>query len=399
MSMRYVIIGGGIAGTTAAEELRKLDPSSEITIVSEEQHPIYSRVLLPHYIKGKIPRERVFLKKENWYSEQNIDWMPGVLAVYLDTKNKFVTLSNGREIEYDKMLIATGGEPRTIFENSRNISYLRSLSDADNFLELLNSRENNCNGEVFGGGFIACEYINLFAHFSIPTRVSLRGDFFWSKILDREPAEFVNQYLGKNGITLRKNVSFKDSFIEEELKNKSSIFGIGIGIETDFSWLKESGVEISSGIRANEFLETNIPDVYTAGDVAEFYDVIVGRHLKMGNWMSAMSQGRVVAQNMFGNKIVFELVSSYATNILGLEVIFIGDVSKESADEVRIIGSIEEGGITQLFGRKGQLVGAVLLNRNSDRQIITDFIKNKGLLPDKNRELLPELVEGSKKRE
>ena len=387
--MHYVIIGGGIAGTTAAEELRKLDPSSEITIVSEEQHPIYSRVLLPHYIKGKIPRERVFLKKENWYREQNIDWMPGVLAVHLDTKNKFVTLSNGREIEYDKLLIATGGEPRMLFENSHNISYLRSLGDADNFLELLNSCENNCNGEVFGSGFIACEYINLFAHFNIPTRVSLRGEFFWSKILEREPSEFVNQHLKKNGITLRKNVSFSDSFVEEELKNKSSIFGIGIGIETDFSWLKESGIEIKFGIQANEFLETNIPNVYTAGDVAEFYDVIVGRHIRAGNWMSAMTQGRVVAQNMFGNKTVFELVSSYATNILGLEVIFIGDVSKEASDEVRLFGSIKEGGITQLVGRKGRLVGAILLNRNSDRQIITDMIKNKVLLP--------ELVEGNKK--
>jgi len=375
--MRHVIIGGGIAGTTAAEELRKLDPSSEITIISKEQHPIYSRVLLPHYIKGKIPRERVFLKKENWYSEQDIDWMPGVLAIHLDTKNKFVELSNGREIEYDKLLIATGGEPRILFENSRNISYLRSLGDADNFLELLNSRDKNCNGEVFGSGFIACEFINLFTHFNIPTRVSLRGEYFWSRVLDREPSEFVNQHLEKSGITLRKNVSFSDSFIEEELKNKSSIFGIGIGIETDFSWLKESGIEIKSGIRANEFLETNISDIYTAGDVAEFYDVIVDRHMKAGNWMSAMAQGRVVAQNMFGKKTTFELVSSYATNILGLEVIFIGDVSKEASDEVRLIGSIDEGGITQLVGRKGQLVGAILLNRNTDRARITEVIRNK----------------------
>ena len=88
--MKYLIIGGGVAGTTCAEELRKRDSQAEITILSEEHHPLYSRVLLPHYIKGKIPRERVFLKRDTWYGEQNIEWMPGVSAQHLDPKNKFV---------------------------------------------------------------------------------------------------------------------------------------------------------------------------------------------------------------------------------------------------------------------------------------------------------------------
>src|SRR6188474_1489970 len=103
--MRVVIVGGGIAGTTAAEELRKLAPAAEITIVSEERHPVYSRVLLPHYLKGKVPRERVFLKKEEWYAEQKIEWLVGTRVDACDPKNAFVTLSDGRELPYDKLLI------------------------------------------------------------------------------------------------------------------------------------------------------------------------------------------------------------------------------------------------------------------------------------------------------
>lgn len=367
--MRYVIIGGGVAGTTAAEELRKIDQSSEITLVCEEQVPLYSRVLLPHYIKGKILRERVFLKKENWYSKQNINWMPGILAVHIDPKNKFVALSNGREIEYDKLLIATGGEPRAIFENQQNVSYLRSLSDADHLIELLNSRDENCRGDVFGGGFIACEYINIFSHFNVLTRVSLRGEHFWTKVLDLKLGEFINQYLEKNGIELRKKSDF--SF------EKNSIVGIGTGIEMDLSWVSEGGIEIGTGVRANEFLETNIPAIYTAGDVSEFYDVIVGRHLHVGNWMSAMTQGRIAAQNMYGKKTIFKLVSSYAINLLGLDIIFIGDVLKEAADEIKIEGSQKEGSMTQFFGRKDKLVGAVLINSNNQRQQITNSIMEK----------------------
>lgn len=365
--MHYVIIGGGIAGTTAAEELRKLDSASEITLVSEEQHPLYSRVLLPNYIKGKIPRERVFLKKENWYSQQNIEWLPGVLAENLDPKNKFVALSDGRELEYDKLLIATGGEPRAIIENQRNISYLRSLSDADHLIDLLNSRGENCCAEVFGGGFIACEYINIFSHFDLPTRVSLRGEHFWTRVLDSKLGEFINQHLEKNKIELRKNSDFS---ITQNL-----IVGVGTGLEMDLSWISESGIEVGSGIRANEFLQTNFQDIFVAGDVAEFYDVITGRHLQMGNWMNATIQGRVAAQNMSGKKTVFELVSSYAINLLGMDIIFIGDVSKDVADEIRV--ESKDGSMSQLFGRKGQLIGAVLLNSNSLRQPITNSIKDQ----------------------
>ena len=154
--MNYVIIGGGVAGTTAAEELRKRDASAEITLVSEEQHPLYSRVLLPHYLKGKVPRERIFLKKETWYAEQNIEWLTGITCVHLDPRNKCVGFSDGRELPYDKLLIATGGEVRAIDHDLRGVSYLRTLDDADHLVQLLSEASTSVRAGIFGGGFIAC---------------------------------------------------------------------------------------------------------------------------------------------------------------------------------------------------------------------------------------------------
>ncbi|MEK7614765.1 MAG: FAD-dependent oxidoreductase [Patescibacteria group bacterium] len=378
--MRHVIIGGGIAGVTAAEELRKLDPDAEITIVSEEHHPLYSRVLLPHYLKGKIPRERVFLKKETWYAEKNTEWMTGVMATSLNAKNKFVTLSNGRELEYDKLLIATGGELRTIEADLRGVSYLRTLDDADHLLQLLGERTGTSPAAVYGGGFIACEYINFFAHHQVPTRVGLRGSYFWSRVLEHEAGALIQKQLDTHGVQIMPNVNLLDMIDEKEIKHSCSILGVGIGIQPDFSWMREAGLEVESGIKCDAFLKTNLPDVYAAGDVAEFYDVIVGRHVHVGNWMNAQMQGRHVAKSMMGQEVPFALVSSYATNILGLEIIFIGDVSKQEADEVKLFGSAEEGGVAQLFGRKGQLVGAVLIGRNQDRAIITKMIQARDLL-------------------
>ena len=157
----------------------------------------------------------------------------------------------------------------------------------------------------------------------------------------------------------------------------ATILGVGIGIEPDLSWLRQAGMEVGTGVKANEFLETNIPDVFTAGDIAEFDDPITGRQLQIGNWMNAMSQGRTVAKSMTGEQTSFQLVSSYATNVLGLEIIFVGDVERTADEKVHIIGSVADGGITQVFERAGRIVGGVLIGRNTDRASITKAIQEK----------------------
>ncbi len=367
--MRYLIIGGGIAGTSAAEELRKLDPESEITILSEEQHRLYSRVLLPHYIKAKVPRERVFLKKPEWYDEQKIDWLPGVIAESLDVKNKFVAASDGREYEYDKLLLVTGGEVKLVSGDARGVSYFRTLDDADHLLQLMNEYESGRVG-IVGGGFIALEYINIFAERKLKADLFLRGETFFGRALDRDSSELIRRKAEADGITVHTKTTV-------ESPEEFALLGVGIGITPDLKWISEAGIEVGEGIKANEYLETNISDVFTAGDVAEFFDVIADRQLIVGNWMSATMQGRTVAKTMFGERTKFELVSSYATNCRGMEVIFIGDTDRAAAERVVVEGSDADGGVVQKFIRGGRMVGATLVNRNSERADLTRLIKEK----------------------
>lgn len=372
--MRYLIIGGGIAGTTAAEELRKLNKNADITILSEESHRLYSRVLLPHYLKGKIPRERCFLKKPEWYSEQNIEFLPEVAVVKLDVRNKFVLTTDGREFEYDKLLIATGGEVKTYEEDRRGVSYLRTLDDADHLLQLMNELPANASASVLGGGFIALEYLNLFADRKIDTTLFLRGERFFGRTLDQASSHLIEAKANEAGVKVEKNADPKDAF-------RNELVGVGIGIAPDLSWIEEAGVKVCAGIEVNEFLETNVPDVYAAGDVAEYMDVIVERRLIIGNWLNAIQQGRAVAKSMMGDHVAFELVSSYATNARGMEIIFVGDTDRAAAERVDVRGTIEDGGVLQLFVRKNTLVGATLVNRNTDRANVTKAIKEK-LSPD-----------------
>jgi NAD(P)H-nitrite reductase large subunit len=383
--MRFVIVGGGIAGVSAAEEIRKLQPDADIVLVSGEHHPLYSRVLLPHYVKGKVPRERCFLKKETWYAEQKIEWLPGTYVESCDPKNSFVLLSDGRELEYDKLLIATGGDVKTMGENLRGVSYFRTLDDADHILQLVQEHGKDAKAAVYGGGFISCEYVNAFVHFGLSTTVAFRGGWMFSRTLDEESGELVNEHLRSKGVVVKPDALFLgvegDTALSALMTDQGGIpcdiLGIGTGIEGDFGWVKDAGIEVGTGIKTNDFLETNVPNIFAAGDVAEFSDAIVGRQLVVGNWMSANMQGRAVGKTMAGERTQFRLVSSYATNALGLEMIFVGDVHREAADEIRVVGSKAAGGVAQLFVRKGKLVGATLVNRNGDRAIVTKAIQDQ----------------------
>jgi len=375
--VRHVIVGGGIAGTTAAEELRKIDASAEIVLVCEEFEPLYSRVLLTHYVKGIVPREKLFLKKESWYQEQKIEWLPGTRCESIDTTNGFITISDGREIPYDRLLIATGGEPRTLPYESVNVAYFHSLGDAEHLISLLRSRAGG-RGIVYGGSFIAADLIDAFLHHGAATVAAFRGPWMFRRTLDADSGELINDALHRANVDVRANVDDLDSLGA----TTGDIVSIGAGMEPDLGWIRDAGIAVGKGVLTNARLETNVKDAYVAGDIAEFDDLAVGRQRTAGNWTAAREQGLVAARNMAGARDEYRAVSSYAAKLAGLDIVFIGDTDRTAADEVRVIGSHEAGGVTQLFVRGGRIVGATLVNRNQDRQPATKAIQTGLRLSD-----------------
>lgn len=373
--MRVVILGGGVAGTTAAEELRTDSKDLEIVLISEEQHPLYSRVLLPFYVAGTVPREKVFLKKEAWYSEQNVEWVPGVRVEAIDPKNKQVALSDGRELPYDVLVIASGVQPELISEDRRGISYLRTLDDADHLRELIAEAGKETRAFVFGGGFIGCEYLHLFKQAGFETTVAFRGSWFWSDVLDEASGRVVNDRVKKQGIEILPDTRFTSVFGEKKLeavgtdqgKKSCDILGVGLGVRPDLSLFRDAGISVNRGVLADEFLETSILSIFVIGDAAEFQDLSVDRRRVVRTWQNAMSQGRAVAKIILGDRKPFDQLTSYGTKIFGLDVVFIGDTSREDADEIIVRGTDSDTGVTQLFLRNGRLVGATLVGRNQDR--------------------------------
>ena len=419
----YLIIGGSAAGTTAAGVIRSLKPDASITIVTDENHEQYSRVQLPHYIRHKVTREQLFLKKPDWYQEQRIELLKGNKQSFSTNKQSFstnkqsfstnrvkslenrehkVSLENGGEIQYRKLLIAIGGSVVKLSipgSDLDNILYMRTIEDADEIIKLASASKK---GVIIGGGFIGLEFTSCFKRNGVSdVTVLVVEPYYWQEKLDEASSQVLTNTLEKNGVKVLTGEEV-DHFEKGQtltqgltLKTKSGktfeadVVGVGIGIRSDLSWLEGSGIKTNRAIVTNEFLETNLPDVYAAGDCAEFKDVIFDRQHIMGNWANATSQGSAVGKTMVhsassgqaGQRTVFETASSYSINYFDGACSFIGVTDDKFADEVVSRGSVEAGKMVRIYIKTisgvMRIVGATVINNPAEVAPLTSAVKNK----------------------
>lgn len=387
--MQFVIIGGGIAGTTCAQELRKLNASAEITIIEQEPHRLYSKVMLARYITGELERERLFLKTDNWYRENNIELMVQTIVESIDKVNKYVKTSDGREVPYDKLLIASGQEPKLVDDNQSGIAYLRTLDDAEYFKSLL-GKLGTAPAEdrrviVVGGSFISMEFLHICKKLDIKASVILRSSGFWSRMLSKESQEMIAKEARELGVDVYANTGFSllesDEFcgvrLDDGAEIRGKVLAVAIGLESDLVWVSGSEIKVDKGILCDSYLMTSSLDVFCAGDIAQFDDIISGRQRQVVNWTNAIEQGITCAHNMNGEKLEYKFVSSYASRIGNLEITFIGDTSLEGAQSLSRI--VKDNAVLELFVRNNKTVGAVILGSAKERQAITKAITEQKL--------------------
>ncbi|MDP2632956.1 MAG: FAD-dependent oxidoreductase [Candidatus Curtissbacteria bacterium] len=387
----FLIVGGSAAGTTAAEVIRSLEADSSIIVVTDEPHEEYSRVLLPQYVTHKVERENIFLKKADWYREKLIELIKLTRVTKLSAKEHKVTLESGEEIQYGKLLIAVGGFPLKLSvpgDDLENIHYLRTLEDADKFIE---SSKKGKKGVIVGGGLVSLDFAEgMRANGVEEVTILVREPYYWFGKLDRDSSRIIKSVLEKNGVAIAEGEEvdhFEGLGKVSKVVTKSQksfdcdVVGVGIGIKSDFSWLEGSGIKIDRAIVTNEYLETSIEDIYAAGDCAQFHDVIFEREHIMGNWANATSQGAAVAKTMVGQRTVFESASFYSDTFFECKYSFIGVVDDNFADKIISRGSVESGKMTRIFiktiGSVMIIVGATVINNPANVAPLTSIIKKK----------------------
>lgn len=387
MKADYLIIGGGVAGTMAAEAIRAADVRSTITIVSEEPHRFYSRILLskPTFFLEKLPFDSVYLKSEAWYGEKKIQLLHGQMATALDVTKKVVTLLSGEHIEYGKLLLATGtcARPWSVKgAEKKGVLYLRTLDDAKMIIAAVKTAKR---AVVIGGGFIGFEMCDMLRLAGIDTTLVIREKYFWEPVLDEPSGRIIEKALKGGGVkilheTLAEEVTGGDCVDGVRLTNGTKLPAdlviAGVGTQCDLAWVKTAGIACNTGILTNEFLETNIQDVFAAGDIAEYQDVLLEEHIQLGNWANAHLHGKVAAANMLGGRIAYHRVSFYTAQGFGIAIAFVGDVRLNDKRQVIVRSQPDGNALTRIIVQNGKIEGATMVNRTADMAPLTKLIES-----------------------
>lgn len=383
----YLIIGGGVCGATAADIIRQNDKNCSIAVVSDEPHPLYSRVMLskPEFFLGHIPFEKIWMKGTEWYEQNRISFLGGRLATALDTAQKTISLHDGTRLRYGKLLIASGVRARTWSgpgADKKGIYVLRSLEHGKAIMEAVKIKKH---AVVIGGGFISFEMDDLLRKANIEVTHLIRENYYWEPVLDEASGRMIETALEKGGVKIMRNKEIA------EIKGGDEVEGVllkdgteiacdmvlcGIGAYGELDWVKNAGVAVNKGILANEYLETSAPDVWTGGDIAEFKDLILDENIQLGNWVNAHEQGRIAALNMLGKKIPFKFVSFYTTQGFGISIAFTGDVWTVGNNRTVINrGTPESGSYARIILKGNEVEGATFINRTQEMSVVSKLIR------------------------
>jgi NAD(P)H-nitrite reductase large subunit len=384
-SVEHLIIGGGVAGTTCAETLRQLDATCSVVIVSDEPYRLYSRIMLskPNFFLEKIPFDNVWLKTEAWYKEKNIELILGKTATRLDFAKKEVTLNDGTVIGYKKLLLAIGGVVRewNVPVPKNGVHYLRTLDHAKGVIANVKTAKQAIS---VGGGFISFEMCEMMRMAGLDVTLVLRESHYWEPLLDEASGRIIERALEKGGVHILRNAevaqvlgtdAVEGVILKDGSKLPCQMIIAGIGLVCPTDWIRDAGVAVGRGIIANEYLETNIPDVWAAGDAAEFHDVILGEQIQLGNWVNAQMHGRTAAMNMMGKHAEYKLVSFYTTQGFGIGIAFVGDVRPAADRTIITRGSAESGAYGRILIKDGEIIGATLINRTNELGLLAKLIE------------------------
>jgi NAD(P)H-nitrite reductase large subunit len=400
MTRRYVVIGNGIAGQTAAEELRKNDADASIVMIAAERYPLYNRVALPRYLRGQVRREKVLMRTLEDYARQNLEIHFETWVTEIDVKAKVVRTNRGQDFPYDALLIATGGRPKPPpWSGSEEVSQclgFQTLDDTDAIIEKADASERVL---VMGGSFIGYE---LAEGVSFRKKAQLtwimRGPWFLRYVLDEEGGQLCRQMGEAQGVEfivgdeVQKFSRNNGRFHAETVNGKRVDFDLltyGVGLDYYTEPVRDTGIELNKGIVTDAKLRTNAPDVYAAGDVAVFYDLMVERHNQMGTWDNAEAHGKVAARNMAGADEDFFDVPTYTTTMFGSTLAVMGvtpDVQPD-LESVRTF-SFEEKFYRKLFFKDDRLVGAIMIGPPKGRKKLIEIMRLRNKIERPKQDLL-----------
>jgi FAD-dependent pyridine nucleotide-disulphide oxidoreductase len=358
----YLIIGNGIAGLSATEEIRKKDADAKILIVSDEKPSTYWRTRLSDLISKEFNDDDLYVKKEPWYSERKIDERLKTSVDKLDLDRNVAILSDGEEIEYKKALLATGAHPFVppiTNINSDGVFAIRTIDDLMNFKDYVNGKDKVI---VIGGGILGLEAAYSAKLLGKKVTVIESFDYLLSRQLDQDLSNKLESTLNEIGIT-----TYTGKNTSEILSKDGKVTGVKLadgseipadavmvqaGVRSNIEVAKNSGLEVDRGIIVDDTLQTEKENIFAAGDCAQIGNFTIGL------WTSSQEMGKIAGHNMTGNNECYEKPKPFSTLMIGDTKIFSAGIT--SGEGIEELSSEKDGNIYKLFKMSGQYVGGIL---------------------------------------
>ena len=336
----YLIIGNGICGLSAAEEIRKNDDKGSILILTDEDGHTYWRTRLSELIAKDYTDEEILVKKETWYGERKIEVKLNTHAEKIDKENKKVISKDGEEFEYGKLLIATGSRafvPPIKNADAKGVFAIRSSEDLKNFKAYLANKKKLI---IIGGGILGLEAANSISQLGIEITIVEAFDYLLARQLDKDLSQKLEKALNDMGMK-----TLTGKFSEEILVKDDAVCGLKLtdgteleadaimiqaGIRANIDIAKNSGLAIDRGILVGENLQVENEDIYAAGDVAQ-----IG-NFSIGLWTASMEMGKIAGANMTGGNKLYEKPKPFSTLMLGdIKLFSAGQNAGDGIEEVK----------------------------------------------------------------
>lgn len=344
---RHVIIGNGIAGINAAETIRFLRPEDEITIIAAEAFPPYSRPMISLLLEGRIEADRLIIRGPNFYRKNRIDIKAGEKVVHIDPDNRRVVTDRDANIVYDKLLIASGADPRSINVDGRSLENVSCLRTVDHAQKMVNGLASFNRALVLGGGLVGFKAAYSLMKQGIKVTLVIKSGYPLSMQVDAVAGRMIQDELESNGLSvvtgvdvtaLEGNGSVRRAHFSDGASMDCELVVVGKGVSPAVDFVPRDKITVDTGIVVDDTLETSAQGIYAVGDVAQAMDVVRKQTWVNAIWPVAVEQGIVAGHNMAGRKVSYR--GSMGRNVMrvfGLDVMSGGIVNPDDGENYEVL--------------------------------------------------------------
>ncbi|MBI4686667.1 MAG: NAD(P)/FAD-dependent oxidoreductase [Nitrospirae bacterium] len=378
---RYLIIGNGVAGTTAASGIRRTDKEGSITILTDEPYLFYSRIRLIDFLAGEVTEDALTLKKEDWYKQHNIKLLLKSSVADVDKEKKEVITGDGERIGYDRLLLATGAVsfiPPIPGSDKKGVFTLRTLKDAIAIREYADKIKNVV---LIGGGVLGLEAGNSLRKKGKAVTVVESFPRLLPRQMDTQGAGILKAQMEAMGFKFSLGIKPKEItgteraealMLEDSSSIPSDMIIISAGVRPNAAIARKLGLKIDKGVVVNDRMQTELPDIYAAGDLIEHKGVFYGI------WPAAEKQGEIAGINMAGGTAIYSgTTMSNRLKVLGVDLFAAGDIDADGRYEAVVVKDKDNFIYKKLVIKESNIIGAILYGDVKDMARIIKAIENK----------------------